>query len=239
MDHQSVLSAYRRYAGVYDVLFGPLFEPGRRRLIAAMDCRPGETVLEAGVGTGLSLPHYPAHVGVVGIDLSPHMLERAHQRAQRMDLKNIELRCMDVQQLDFPDDHFDKVACMYIASVVPDPEAMLAELKRVCRAGGDVFVLNHFSGTQGAVRRIEQSLSPLARRLGFRPLFPLDDFVALTDMELVAANPVNAFGYWTLVHLRNTAKNGKQTASGHALAETATPIADGHDRTEETAPAER
>ena len=204
MDHHSVLSAYRRYAGVYDLLFGALFEPGRRRIIAMMACQANERVLEAGVGTGLSLPHYPGHTEVVGIDLSPDMLQRADERINAAALDNITLHCMDVQQMDFADDSFDKVACMYIASVVPDPEAMLRELKRVCKAGGDIFVVNHFTSSGGPARWLEESLSPLAKRLGFRPVFPLDEFIALADMELVEVTPVNAFGYWTLVHLRNT-----------------------------------
>lgn len=204
MDHNSVISAYRRYAGIYDFVFGSVFEPGRQRVIELMDCRPGEQILEAGVGTGLSLSHYPAHTEVVGIDLSPDMLDRAGSRVRRMGLENASLHCMDVQAMEFAADSFDKVACMYVASVVPDPEAMLAEVKRVCRPGGDIFVVNHFTSSGGPARWVEEILAPLAKRLGFRPIFPLDDFIELASMEVAEVTPVNAFGYWTLVHLRNS-----------------------------------
>lgn len=200
MDHASVTSAYQRYAPIYDLLFGSVFEPGRKRLIQTLACRAGEHVLEVGVGTGLSLRHYPRHTQVTGIDLSPHMLARAHQRVRRHRLDNVRLLAMDAQALCFPDASFDKVAALYVASVVPDPAAMMRELHRVCRPGGEVLVVNHFSRGQGWLDAFERRLAPFARALGFRPLFPLAPLVAAAaDLELTEAHPVNLFGYWTLV----------------------------------------
>src|SRR5690625_4872789 len=143
MDERSVVTAYRRLAKRYDSLFGPIFEPGRELSIAKMACRPGDHVLEVGVGTGLSLPHYPQGVTVDGIDLSPDMLERARQRVNGSG-ERIKLQVMDAQALAFDDDSFYKVVAMYVASVVPDPNRMITEMKRVCRAGGDLFIVNHF-----------------------------------------------------------------------------------------------
>ncbi len=203
MDHKAITAAYKRYAPVYDLLFGPLFEPGRRRLVQSLNFLSGDEVLEVGVGTGLSLRHYPRDVRVTGIDLSPDMLARAGVQVRRHGLRNVELMTMDAQRLTFPDASFDKVAAMYVASVVPDPAQMMRELERVCRPGGEVVVLNHFSRGNGVTARIERGLAPLARSLGFRPLFPLDAFIALTRLELTEATPVNAFGYWTLLRFRN------------------------------------
>lgn len=203
MDQQAITAAYRRYAPVYDVLFGPVFEPGRRRLVEALNCRPGDEILEVGVGTGLSLPYYPRHAHVTGIDLSPHMLARANIQVRRHALRNVALMAMDVQRLSFPDASFDKVSALYVASVVPDPAEMMQELERVCRPGGEVVIVNHFTRNNGVVARIERGLAPLARSLGFRPLFPLDAFIGLTRLELTEAMPVNAFGYWTLLRFRN------------------------------------
>jgi phosphatidylethanolamine/phosphatidyl-N-methylethanolamine N-methyltransferase len=202
MDHQSVTAAYRRYAPIYDVVFGAIFEPGRRRVVDVLDCQPGEEVLEVGVGTGLSLRHYPAHTRVTGIDLSPHMLKRAYDQVERHGLSHVGLFAMDVQDLAFPDSSFDKIAALYVASVVPDPERMLRELERVCRPGGEVLVVNHFTREKGVLARIEKSLDPLARALGFRPLFPLADFLAKARLELIESVPVNAFGYWTMLRFR-------------------------------------
>jgi phosphatidylethanolamine/phosphatidyl-N-methylethanolamine N-methyltransferase len=202
MDQEAVTAAYRRYAPVYDLLFGAVFEPGRRRVVEALDCRPGDEVLEVGVGTGLSLRYYPSHTRVTGIDLSPHMLARAGTQVRRHELGNVSLMAMDVQSLSFPDASFDKISALYVASVVPDPAQMMSELERVCRPGGEVLIVNHFTSRKGFVARIEKGLAPMARSLGFRPLFPMDAFISLTRLDLTEVMPVNVFGYWTLLRFR-------------------------------------
>lgn len=203
MDTHSVVSAYRRYAGIYDVLFGPLFDPGRKRMVERMACKPGDNVLEIGVGTGLSLRYYPSTAQITGIDLSTEMLAKAATRVARADWEHISLLHMDAQQLAFADNSFDKVAVMYVASVVPDPDAMMREIRRVCRTGGDIYVVNHFSQQGHGLHWLENLASPFAKLIGFHPLFPLADFVKLTGLPLLETQPVNAFGYWTLLHLRN------------------------------------
>src|SRR4051812_3668299 len=87
---QAVQAAYRRYASIYDALFGPVLHPGRKAVIEALACRPGERVLEVGVGTGLSLPLYPRGTRLVGIDVSPEMLQKARSRVARLGLSNVE-----------------------------------------------------------------------------------------------------------------------------------------------------
>lgn len=203
LDHSAVVSAYRRYGRFYDLVFGAVMEPGRRHAMSAMQCQPGDRVLEAGVGTGLSLPHYPEGVEVTGIDLSPDMLAQASARLGEHQRTNVSLMQMDVQALAFADDSFDKVAAMYVASVVPDAAAMMAELRRVCRPGGDIFVLNHFASQNRLVRRAEGLLAPLAGSLGFHPDFDLQDFIDDAGLPVVEVRQVNLFGYWTLLHLRN------------------------------------
>lgn len=205
MDAHSVVSAYRRYAGIYDYLFGPVLEPGRRRMVERMACRPGESVLEIGVGTGLSLRHYPVTTRITGIDLSRDMLARAASRVMHCGWEHVSLMHMDAQQLAFDDDSFDKVAVMYVASVVPDPDAMMREIRRVCRPGGDIYVVNHFSQQGHGMHWLENLVAPFSKLIGFRSLFPLGDFVTLAGLPLLETLPVNAFGYWKLLHLRNEA----------------------------------
>ncbi len=202
-DSQDVVKAYRRYGRLYNMVFGPVMEPGRKQALKLMNCQPGERILEAGVGTGLALPYYPRDVQIIGIDVSPEMLRQARETISRHNLENIEIQEMDVQNLEFKDDSFDKIAIMYVASVVPDPKKMMQEARRVCRPDGDVYVLNHFASRGRIMRGVEKIISPLANLVGFHSDFDMNQFLTDAEMELVSVKGVNAFGYWKLLHFRN------------------------------------
>ncbi|ERJ20182.1 phosphatidylethanolamine N-methyltransferase [Salinisphaera shabanensis T35B1] len=204
MDEKSVVTAYRRLSRQYDRFFGPVFEQGREVAVRKMECRAGDRVLEVGVGTGLSLDHYADDVEVVGIDVSPEMLEYAKARVNG-NADRISLALMDAQALEYADNSFDKVVAMYVVSVAPDPKKVVEEMKRVCKPGGDLFIVNHFSQGKGAMASLERMVSPLSKLVGFRPSFPLDDFLEMADLDVVETRPVNAFGYWTFIHARNKA----------------------------------
>src|SRR6266849_3827161 len=134
MQIESVKAAYRRYAAVYDAVFGPVLQPGRKAVVQALRVRPGERVLEVGVGTGLSLPLYPRDVRITGIDVSHEMLEKARARVARRRLANVEaLHEMDAERMTLPDASFDKVVAMYVVPVVENPARPLAELDRLPR----------------------------------------------------------------------------------------------------------
>ena len=133
MQIEAVKTAYRRYARIYDMVFGAVLQPGRRAVLETLKLKPGDRVLEVGVGTGLSLPLYPRDVRITGIDVSNEMLERARARVARAGLKNVDaLVEMDAEDMTFPDASFDKVVAMYVVSVVPNPAKLLEELHRVC-----------------------------------------------------------------------------------------------------------
>lgn len=193
--------AYRRYAGVYDALFGPILQPGRRAVIEALGCKPGERVLEVGVGTGLSLPMYPPWVRITGIDVSREMLARARRRVEREGLENVEgLLEMDAEHMSFPDGSFDRVVAMYVVSVVQHPERVMAELRRVCRPGGEILVVNHVRSANPFLGAIEKGLAPLSSKLGWHPDFELRHLTTagctLLEMSTVAL-------LWKVLRLRN------------------------------------
>ena len=193
--------AYRRYAGFYDALFGPILQPGRRAVIDALGCRPGERVLEVGVGTGLSLPMYPAWVQLTGIDVSHEMLDKARQRVARRRLANVQaLLEMDAEHMSFADASFDRVVAMYVVSVVQHPERVMAELRRVCRPGGEILVVNHVRSQNPLLGAVEKGLAPLSAKLGWHPDFELANITAaggtLLEMSTVAV-------LWKVLRLRN------------------------------------
>lgn len=197
-----VASAYDFYAPIYDMLFGAVLAPGRTQLAQAVRQLEPASLLEVGVGTGLMLGEYPGRTRIAGIDLSTHMLERAHAKVARHGLDNVSLQAMNAERMDFPDDSFDCVTLPYVLSVTPDPARLVAEVRRVCRKGGTIFVLNHFSGSRfwWALERI---VAPLANRIGFRSEFGLEENVLAHDWEVVSTTAVNLFGLSRLVTIRN------------------------------------
>ena len=204
MNNDSILNAYKRYAPVYDWVFGKIFHPGRQAALDAMTWNAGDEVLEVGVGTGLSLPDYPRDVTVTGIDLSDDMLKKAHKRIAAENLSNVTLHQMDAQYLEFPDQSFDKVIVLYVLSVVPDPYQVLKEIRRVCRPGAEVIFVNHFSKENPIARRIEAGLAKYASRWGFQPDFPLQPVLDNVGLEVQEVRSVNLLGYWTMLHGRRS-----------------------------------
>jgi phosphatidylethanolamine/phosphatidyl-N-methylethanolamine N-methyltransferase len=200
MHIQAVKAAYRRYARIYDVIFGAVLQPGRRAVLEALNLKPGDRVLEVGVGTGISLPLYPRNVRITGIDVSLEMLEKARARVERAKLSNVEaLLEMDAEAMAFPDASFDKVVAMYVVSVVPRPGKLLEELHRVCRPDGDIFIVNHFQSENPIVGSLERALAGFSSQIGFNPDLDLRQLVPTAQNGDVSR--VNFF--WRMVRLRN------------------------------------
>jgi phosphatidylethanolamine/phosphatidyl-N-methylethanolamine N-methyltransferase len=200
MQIEAVKAAYRRYSGFYDALFGPVLQPGRRALLDALELKPGDRVLEVGVGTGISLPLYPRDVRITGIDVSREMLDKARTRVARRKLANVEaLLEMDAEAMTFPDASFDKVVAMYVVSVVAQPARLLEELHRVCRPDGEIFIVNHFQSENRFIGAVEKALAGFSAQLGFRPDFALREVLPPTQHAEVSR--VNLFQ--KVVRLRN------------------------------------
>ena len=154
LDRGAVEKAYARWAPVYDLVFGKVFERGRRASIAAAE-RVGGRILEVGVGTGISLPDYARTNRLVGIDISAPMLRKAQERVAEHGLSNVEaLAVMDAKHLAFPDDVFDVIVAQYVITAVPDPEATLDEFARVLKPGGEIVLVNHIGAENGAAQGV-------------------------------------------------------------------------------------
>lgn len=204
LDADSVRAAYRRWAGIYDAVFGGIFGVTRRRAVALVNQLPGRQVLEVGVGTGLALPSYAPDKRITGIDLSAEMLEVAHRRVAEHRLRNVDaLREMDAEATDFPDASFDIAVAMLVASVVPHPRQLLAEMRRVVRPGGNLLFVNHFAAAKGPRWWIERAMAPASRSLGWHPDFAMENLFVPDDLGRISVEAVPPFGIFSLVRLPN------------------------------------
>jgi phosphatidylethanolamine/phosphatidyl-N-methylethanolamine N-methyltransferase len=203
LDRITVEKAYARWAPVYDLVFGKVFQAGRSAATAAAE-RVGGRILEVGVGTGIALPDYAPTNRLVGIDISAPMLRKAQERVVEHGLTNVEaLAVMDAKHLAFPDNFFDVVVAQFVITAVPDPEATLDEFARVVKPGGEIILVNHIGAESGPRKVFELAFAPLARRLGWRPEFPWGRLTAWHDrtggIRFIERRPMQPLGHFSLI----------------------------------------
>ena len=199
VENDFVENVYDKIAKVYDLTFGPTLHPGRLVALEGMGIKPGDRILEVGVGTGINAPLYPSNCQVTGIDFSALMLEKARERVERKGLRNVRLLEMDAANLSFPDNSFDIVYAPYVISVVPDPVQVVREMRRVCRPGGKFIVLNHFKSPNPLLARVERAISPFTVHIGFKSDLDLPGFLAQANIKPVSVQKVSFPRIWSLV----------------------------------------
>ncbi|WP_238996773.1 class I SAM-dependent methyltransferase [Entomobacter blattae] len=204
LDAAAVKTAYKRWANMYDAVFGGISMFGRKQAVHVTNHLPGKTVLEVGVGTGLALPFYRKDLTITGIDLSGEMLDKARERVKEQKLENIAaLHEMDAEQTSFEDNAFDIAVAMFVASVVPHPRQLLAELKRVVKPGGHILFVNHFIAKKGIRLFIEKNIAWASHSLGWHPDFAMESLLPEEDMQRAVIRPVPPAGLFTLITLEN------------------------------------
>ena len=219
IDRGSVEKVYARWAPVYDIVFGPVLERGRRASIVAAD-RVGGRILELGVGTGISLPVFGRHSRIVGIDISEPMLRKAQERVEREGLTHVDgLSVMDAVRLGFADASFDCAVAQFVITTVPDPEATLDELARVVRPGGEIVLVNHISAERGPRADIERWFAQHSGHFGWRSEFPfkrIENWMRRNGgVLLLEHRKVPPLGMFSLIRLGRT---GLEERSARAAA---------------------
>jgi phosphatidylethanolamine/phosphatidyl-N-methylethanolamine N-methyltransferase len=199
MDSKSIERVYTGYARVYNRIFGTIFQRSREAAICDLNVQPGERVLEVGVGTGLCLPLYPRSCEITGIDLSEGMLERARDLVRERKLANVKLLRMDAGALEFPDGSFDTVVAAYVVTAVPDHRAVMSEVIRVCRPGGRIMLLNHFTNDKKLIAAFEKLISPLCKHIGFRTDLSVADVLDGWPIIMQRHKRVNPLQMWHVV----------------------------------------
>ena len=210
--HESKL--YSEFTTLYDLTFGKIFYSRLRHVINSLQIPYGAKVLEVGVGTGTSFPAYPAHCSVIGIDLAPNMLARAREKIQLNGWNHLRVREMNALNLEFPDNSFDYVMAFHVATVVPDPVRMVEEAMRVCRPGGKIVVVNHFTSENPLFGFVTETMDPLTRRLGWRTNLRLKPFIQSTDLNVETLYKLSKLSLYTVLVGRNH-KNGHR--AGHSI----------------------
>jgi phosphatidylethanolamine/phosphatidyl-N-methylethanolamine N-methyltransferase len=159
-----IKARYNRIAGIFDAMEVLMeFRAKTWRQVLWNTVQTGR-ILDVGVGTGKNLPYYPKSGEIVGIDLSDRMLAKACQRAKDLQIP-VELREMDAQALNFPDDSFDTVVASFVFCSVPDPVLGLRELGRVVKPAGKILLLEHVRLEGKFAGLLMDLLNPLVVRL--------------------------------------------------------------------------
>lgn len=200
---QSNLRVYDRVGPLYDAVIGPVSRRARERAVDALELRPEGRLLLVGVGSGLDLPHLPRDVRGVGVDLSDGMLRRARARRAGIGMPNFELRKMDAQELDLPDESFDAVYLPLIVTVAPDGPRVLAEAARVAKPGACLVVVDKFwpegRDRPAPVRLASRVLGGLATHVDRR----FSEILAgAPHLEIVGDEHLALGGFFRLVALR-------------------------------------
>ncbi len=203
LEKRQVKRAYKFYAPAYDFVFDWIFHPGREQAMRLLDIKRNDHVLEVGIGTGLNLPLYPTHCHITGIDLSEEMLEKAQDKIIELGLISVTLKVMDATVMDFGDSEFDSAVATYTISAVPDPVGVLREMRRVVKPGGSIVLLNHFRSDQRVVGRLEDLVSPVCTRLGWKSNLPFEPLLKQVGLIPDISTKVNLFNGWRLIKCVN------------------------------------
>lgn len=203
MEKKDIIKIYNRYASVYDFIFSRVFSPRINHGLEKINIKNGDTIIEVGVGTGLSLSLYPHGCTVVGIDIARKMLEKAQKKTKRLNLKHVHLFEMDAENVMFKDDSFDHAVLPFVITVVPNIEKVVAEVKRVVKKNGNIIIVNHFCNNHSFFTSLEKFVSPFFMKLGWKTGIPIEFISNHCNVHVKEISKRHSFDLWPLIHAVN------------------------------------
>jgi len=214
MQEHTTRLIYNVWSHFYDALLTKLVQRRQEQAIARMDLRPGEWLLDIGIGTGLSLEFYPPSVNVVGVDLSEGMLSRAKKRIGEMHLTQARLALADAMRLPFEDKSFDHILVSHVITVVSDPVRLIEEIRRVGKPGCRIVIINHFQSGNSVMALLEKWLCPLCQKIGWRSDLSLEDLMKRTGLDVDFRYKLDRVDLWETVFVTNTLPSTVPAVSG-------------------------
>ena len=196
---------YDLWAKIYDHTFGALVHKRQAVAVEQLQCQSGERVLDLGVGTGMTLTHYPSHCTVVGMDLSPGMLGKAADKRRDGNLDHVHLVQADGMMPPFADGSFDRILITHTVSVVSEPQRLMQWAARLVKPGGRIVVLNHFQSTQPVIGKLEEVFNPLFVKIGWRSDLSLEETLDGVPLKLLYQFKLATVDVWRIVVLEKGA----------------------------------
>lgn len=192
---------YDLWATVYDYTFGALVRARQLRAIQQLHLKPGDRVLDLGVGTGITLRHYPRDVTVVGFDLSEGMLDKAADKCRELGLNHCHLICGDAMHPPFEEQSFDHIMITHVISVVSDPARLVDRASKLLKPNGRIVLLNHFQSSYAIVAWFERVFNPLFTKIGWRSDLSLDECLRGVDVHVEYRFKMGLVDLWQIVVL--------------------------------------
>ncbi len=207
MRESFTIKQYDVWSWFYDRTFGALVGKRQRRAVDQIRPKPGDRILDLGVGTGMTLRHYPKDVKVVGVDLSMGMLKKAARKRDHLKMTHCDLIQCDAMMPPFADESFDHILITHVISVVSNPPLLLEWARRLVKPGGRIVVLNHFQSTKPVIAWFEKVLNPIFLKIGWKSDLPLEDVLRGCEMNVDYIFKISMMDIWRVIVLTKRGGN--------------------------------
>jgi len=190
---------YNMWSRFYDQTFGAFVIERQRRAVEQIPTRPGDKILDLGVGTGMTIKYFPRNVRIFGVDLSEGMLAKAQRKCRANDYNHVSLVQGNAMRPPFAENSFDHALICHTISVVSDPSCLLRWVSKLVKPGGHIVMLNHFRSTQPVMGWLERVTNPFWVKVGWRSDVALEDALRNANLHVSYQFKVGIVDLWQIV----------------------------------------